>query len=142
AAGPRNPANKAPNGKPAVKADFATVKYGASALVEAPRNEVPEQPKPKGPKTGPAEPAGPTVNAVRIKGFWRENTLSQNVVSVLLKKLRENSSTFRFKFKGPNGADINLGDEQILDITVTGKPGELGLPFEITLPLAREVAIK
>ena len=35
-----------------------------------------------------------------------------------------------------------LRDEQILDITVTGKPGELGLPFEITLPLAREVAIK
>jgi hypothetical protein len=35
-----------------------------------------------------------------------------------------------------------LSDENILDITVTGKAGELGLPFEITLPLAREVSIK
>jgi hypothetical protein len=93
----------------------------------------------------PASPAAsnaPTANAVRIKGFWRENPRSQNVVSELLKNLRENSTGFRFKIKGDKGQDIVLRDEQILDITVTGKPGELGLPFEITLPLAREVAIK
>ena len=142
AAGPKNPANKAPNGKSVMKGDFTSAKYGVSSLVEAPRNEAPEQPKPKGPKAAPVESAGPAVNAVRIKGFWRENPLSQNVVSVLLKKLRDNSTSFRFKFKGPNGAEVNLSDEQILDITVTGKPGELGLPFEITLPLARAVAIK
>jgi type IV pilus assembly protein PilM len=141
AAGPKSPANKGPNGKPVVKGDFTSAKYGTSSLMEA-RNEGPAQPQPKGPKAAPAGPAAPAVNAVRIKGFWRENPLSQNVVSVLLKKLRENSNSFRFKLKGPNGADINLSDEQILDITVTGKPGELGLPFEITLPLAREVAIK
>jgi type IV pilus assembly protein PilM len=143
AAGAKTPANKAPNGKSVIKADFATTKYGASSLLEL-RSDAPPPPqgKPKGPKAAPAEPAAAAVNAVRIKGFWRENPLSQNVVSVLLKKLRENSSSFRFKLKGPNGADINLSDEQILDITVTGKPGELGLPFEITLPLARPVAIK
>jgi type IV pilus assembly protein PilM len=144
AAGAKTPANKAPNGKSVIKADFATTKYGTSSLLEL-RSDAPPPPqgKPKGgPKAAPAEPAAAAVNAVRIKGFWRENPLSQNVVSVLLKKLRENSSSFRFKLKGPNGADINLSDEQILDITVTGKPGELGLPFEITLPLARPVAIK
>ena len=82
-----------------------------------------------------------TANAVRIKGFWRTST-SQNVVSELLKNLREKSSTFRFTVPGEKGADVVLTDPQILDITVTGKAGELGLPFEITLPLAREVAIK
>jgi type IV pilus assembly protein PilM len=142
AAGPKNPANKAPNGKSVVKADFATAKYGASSLVEV-RNDSPPPPQPRGRPAPPAEqPPVAAVNAVRIKGFWRENPLSQNVVSVLLKKLRENSSTFRFSTKGPDGKEINLSDEQILDITVTGKPGELGLPFEITLPLARPVAIK
>ena len=83
-----------------------------------------------------------TANAVRIKGFWRENPKSQNVVSELLKNLRDKSSSFRFTVKDAKGADVVLSDEQILDITVTGKAGDLGLEFEITLPLAREVAIK
>lgn len=143
ASGPKTPAaNKEPNGKSVIKGDFPTAKYGSSSLVEIRTDAPAPQPKPKGPKAQPAEPAAAAVNAVRIKGYWRENPLSQNVVSVLLKKLRENSTSFRFKVKGPNGAEINLSDEQILDITVTGKPGELGLPFEITLPLARAVAIK
>jgi type IV pilus assembly protein PilM len=141
AAGPITPANKAPNGKSVVKADFATAKYGASSLVEI-RNDAAPPPQPRGRQAPPAEPSVAAVNAVRIKGFWRENPLSQNVVSVLLKKLRENSSSFRFSAIGADGKEINLSDEQILDITITGKPGELGLPFEITLPLARPVAIK
>jgi type IV pilus assembly protein PilM len=138
---PKTPGGKsAQNGKPVVRTDFATAKYGASSLVEIRIEEAAPQ---RGRK--PASPAAsnaPTANAVRIKGFWRENPRSQNVVSELLKNLRENSTGFRFKIKGDKGQDIVLRDEQILDITVTGKPGELGLPFEITLPLAREVAIK
>jgi len=59
----------------------------------------------------------------------------------LLKNLREKSSTFRFKVKDAKGETV-LTDPQILDITVVPKPGELGLPFEITLPLAREIEIK
>jgi len=82
-----------------------------------------------------------TANAVRIKGFWRSST-SQNVVSELLKNLREKSSTFRFKVKDAKGADLVLSDDRILDISVVGKPGELALPFEITLPLVREIPIK
>lgn len=130
----------AQNGKPVVRTDFATAKYGASSLVEIRIEEAAPQ---RGRKPGsPVASNAPTANAVRIKGFWRENPRSQNVVSELLKNLREKSTGFRFQIKGDKGEDIVLRDEQILDITVTGKPGELGLPFEITLPLAREVAIK
>jgi type IV pilus assembly protein PilM len=122
ALGAKSPAGKAAqNGKSVVKPDFATARYGASSL---------------------ADLQAVTANAVRIKGFWRENPRSQNVVSELLKNLREKSTGFRFTVQGAKGEQIPLRDEQILDITVTGKPGELGLPFEITLPLAREVAIK
>jgi type IV pilus assembly protein PilM len=117
--GAKPAAGKAPNGKSVIKPDFAAAKYGASSLADL-----------------------STANAVRIKGFWRENPRSQNVVSVLLKNLRDKSTSFRFKTKPANGPEVVLSDEQILDITVTGKPGELGFPFEITLPLAREVAIK
>ena len=83
-----------------------------------------------------------TINAVRIKGFWRETPKSQNVVSELLKNLRDHSTSFRFKVKDAKGAEVPLRDDQILAITVAGKAGDLGLPFEITLPLAKEVAIK
>jgi type IV pilus assembly protein PilM len=129
---PRNP-----TGKSVVKADFATTAYGASALADI----KPEQPAAQGRQPAPA-PKAVTANAIRIKGFWRETPKSQNVVSELLKTLREKSASFKFNVKGEKDADVPLTDDKILDITVAGKPGELGLPFEITLPLAREVAVK
>lgn len=129
------------NGKSVVKADFAAAKYGASSLADLRIEEAVEQPK-RGKKQAPTPSQSVTANALRIKGFWRENPRSQNVVSEMLKNLREKSTGFRFTIKGPKGEEIPLRDEQILDITVTGQPGELGLPFEITLPLAREVLVK
>lgn len=136
---PKSPAVKAAQGKSVVESDFATARFGESSLADIRMDEAPQ---PRGRQKAAAAPKAVTANAVRIKGFWRENPRSQNIVSELLKKLRENSTGFRFTVKGPKGEDMVLRDEQILDITVTGKPGELGLPFEITLPLAREVAIK
>jgi len=126
------------NGKSVVKPEFMTATYGSSSLVELKIVEEPTQ----GKRPGPAAPATATANAVRIKGFWRETARSQNVVSELLKNLRDKSTGFRFKIKDAKGAETVLNDDQILNITVAGKTGELGLPFEITLPLAREVAIK
>jgi type IV pilus assembly protein PilM len=141
ALGPEASANKkTQNGKSVIKPEFGATKYGASSLADI-RIEEPAQPQ-RGRKAAAAPSTVVTANAVRIKGFWRENPRSQNVVSILLKNLRDKSTSFRFAVKGPDGAETVLSDEQILDITVTGKPGELGLPFEITLPLAREVAIK
>lgn len=140
ALGPKSPANKTvQNGKSVVKPDFATAKFGGSSLADI---RIEPAAQPRGRQAAPPPSPEVTANAVRIKGFWRENPRSQNIVSELLKNLREKSTAFRFTVKGPNGADTVLRDEQILDITVTGKPGELGLPFEITLPLAREVAVK
>ena len=137
AAGPRGAKSEARalNGKSVIKNEFVSTAYGQTSLVDL----KPEQAAaPQGNKPGAV---AVTANAVRIKGFWRTGT-SQNVVSELLKTLREKSSTFRFKVKDPKGADIVLSDDRLLDISVVGKPGELGLPFEITLPLVREIPIK
>jgi type IV pilus assembly protein PilM len=136
ALGPKTAANKGKNGNPVVKPEFSNTTYGASSLGEL-RVDAP----PARPGLPPAA-AAPTANAVRIKGFWRENPKSQNVVSELLKNLREKSTGFRFTVKDAKGANVTLSDDQILDVTVSGKAGDLGLPFEITLPLAREVAVK
>lgn len=134
--GAKNQPAKAGQGKPLVKADFASAKYGTSSSL-APQGDQPA-----------------LANAIRIRGFWRENPRSQNVVSELLKNLREKSNSFRFTAEPPPPADarprrnapksepVTLSDEQILDITVSGAPGEFGLPFEITLPLARKVAAR
>lgn len=112
-------------GRPVIRAEFAGTSFGNSSIVIA--------------EDGPL-----TANAVRIRGFWRENPRSHNVVSDLLERLRRNgqSSLFRFALTGPNDQEVTLSDEQILEVTVTGEPGDLGLPFEITLPLAREVAFR
>jgi hypothetical protein len=141
ALGPKTAQRKEKNGMSVVKAEFGTSQFDKSALVDIKIQE----PAPTGRRPAQQAQAAPpavTANAVRIKGFWRENPKSQNVVSELLKNLRDKSTHFRFAAKDANGADVTLSDDQILDITVTGAPGELGLPFEITLPLAREVAIK
>jgi type IV pilus assembly protein PilM len=136
---PKAGASKPQNGKSIVKPEFYNTQYGATSLADI-QIAAPVQQKPK-PGAQPA-PTSVTANAVRIKGFWRENPKSQNVVSELLKNLREKSTHFQFKTKDAKGADVVLSDEQILSITVEGKPGDLGMPFEITLPLAREVKIK
>ncbi|MFZ9936967.1 MAG: Amuc_1101 family PilM-like pilus complex protein [Luteolibacter sp.] len=132
----KNQPAKAGQGKPLVKSDFASANYGTSSLL-SPQGDQP-----------------PISNAIRIKGFWRENPRSQNVVSELLKNLREKSTSFRFTAEPPAPADarparnaaksepVILSDEQILTITSSGAPGEFGLPFEITLPLARKVAAR
>jgi type IV pilus assembly protein PilM len=128
---------KTKSGKSVVKAEFPTLTYGSTALVDLKTDDAPVQAK-----KPVVAAAAATVNAVRIKGFWRATPKSQNVVSELLKNLREKSTFFRFKVKDAKGVETDLSDDRILDITVAGEPGELGLPFEITLPLVREVAVK
>ena len=146
---PKTAANaKAQNGRPVVKADFFNAQYGASSLADI---QV-EQPQPQGRAARNAPPPGPpviTANAIRIRGFWRENAKNQNVVYDLLKNLRDNSSVFKFTVQDPAAPakTINLGEDQnlgkILTISnVPEKAGDLGMPFEITLPLAREVVVK
>lgn len=133
------PGGKAESGSTVVKPEFITAAYGTSSLNDIKVNV----PPPQGRQPAQAAPAPQAkANALRIRGFWRENSKGQDVVSELLKNLREKSSAFRFSTKDAKSADIPLTDERLLDITVAGKPGELGLPFVITLPLAREVVIK
>lgn len=129
------------SGKPVVKTEFVGATYGTSSL-----NDLkPEAPSTPSPKRGAAAPvAEATANAVHIKGLWRVKE-GQAVVSDLLKNLREKSTgadaVFRFKV-GEKGKETPLGDDKILDLTVSGKADDLALPFEITLPLMREVPIK
>ncbi len=124
--------------KSIVKPDFAASTYGTSSLVDIKVDAVAI------PGKKPAAPASGivTANAIRIRGFWRDTPKKQDVVSEILKNLREKSTSFQFKIKDEKGMEVPLPDEKILDITVAGQPGDLGLPFVITLPLAREVASK
>jgi hypothetical protein len=137
---------KTQNGKSVIKGDFATAQYGTSSILEAKTPPVVVQQRGK---PAPATPAVLTANAVRIKGFWRENPKSQNAVSDLLKTLSQKSTCFRFSIPDPSDpkkttdlvGDQNLGKILTID-SVPAKPGDLGMSFEITLPLTREVAIK
>nr|MCU0748195.1 pilus assembly protein PilM [Akkermansiaceae bacterium] len=101
----KTPEARAKNGRSIVKPDFFNAAYGASSVADIKI----EQPAPKpGNKPAPPASATATANAVRIKGLWRENPKSQNLVSELLKNLREKSATFRFTTKDPKGADVVL----------------------------------
>jgi type IV pilus assembly protein PilM len=124
--------------KSIVKPDFAATTYGTSSLVDIKVDTAASTTR-----KGAAPVASvATANAIRIKGFWRDTPKKQNIVSELLKNLREKSTSFQFKVKDAKGVEVPIPDDKILDITVAGQPGELGLPFVITLPLAREVASK
>lgn len=128
----------APNGKPVVKAEYFSVPFGTSALAEI-RQENTDSPA--GGKNQTT--AAVTANAVKISGFWRENPDNQNVVSKLLKTLKEKPGSFTFQVPGPDGKPIPLKDEQILKVKLAStEGGDLAFPFEIILPLAREVRIK
>jgi len=148
AVGPKTEATKGPNGQPAIRAEFFSSSYGSSSLAEIQTDPAAQARKAANPKA-PATATGSAANAIRIRGFWRENPKSQNVVSEQLKNLREKSVVFTFTIKDPKDPKhmIDLLDDQnlgkILFITsVSNKNGELAQSFEVTLPLAREVTIK
>ena len=132
--------NKGPRN--VVNANFMQVEYGLTAL--APIRETSRGP------TRKKKPVLPTANAIRIKGYWRENPRSQNLVSDMLKQLQQNSKSFNFEVeqgRGPNAQTINLTADQyigrILSVAnVPETPEDLAQPFEIILPLSRAVAYK
>ncbi len=127
--------------KPVVAASFD--KKGSSSSIDAPP-AAPEQDNSRG--RGNNQPEAPAIeaNAILIKGFWRENPRSQGVVSDLVKRLRENTqnSSFSFSYQGANGQPAQLSDDQILKVSLTGDEGDLGFPFQLTIPLKRPVSVK
>lgn len=148
AVGPKTEATKGPNGQAAVRAEFFSATYGSSSLVEFQADPAAQARAAAAPRA-PSAHAGVTANAIRIRGFWRENPKSQNVVSEQLKNLRDKSVAFTFSIKNPKDPKhpVDLLDDQnlgkILFITsVSNKNGELAQSFDVTLPLAREVTIK
>jgi type IV pilus assembly protein PilM len=136
------PGKKEESGKSVIKSDFASATYGTSALVDVKPGQVATTPPKKG--TGAANADEVMINAVRIRGFYRGK--APNVVSDLLKNLREKSTAFKFTVMKANAKgvkeEVKLNDPEILTITNAGKGDELGLDFTITLPLTREVPVK
>jgi len=131
-------------GKPVVKDDFLTLSYGASSLANVVSVEAPASSKEKGkkPVVAAAPAATPMANAVRVRGLWRANPKNSNAVNDLINRLKE-AHHFKFKAVGPDGKEVSLPDDKIIkQLVVTPANGEFAMPFELVLPLAREVAIK
>lgn len=127
--------------RPVVKSDFKNSEGKTTSLDEAPAPDggIKQQPSrmPNQPKAISA------ANAIAIKGFWRENTQNQNIVSQCLENLRKNSTSFRFSSKS-GGKDVPLTDAQVI-IKLSSKAEkeeDLAFPFEIILPLKNPVAVR
>ncbi|MGJ8633875.1 MAG: Amuc_1101 family PilM-like pilus complex protein [Luteolibacter sp.] len=142
----------APVGEPApklnvvVKDNFDSKSNNESSIESPPAPVKPVQSK-KNKKSKRAKlvekPAGPMANAILIKGFWRENSRSQNLVTDLLARLRENTEIFTFDVTDEKGEVTTLGDERISQVqTGAREDGDLAFSFSIVLPLAKPVQIK
>ena len=123
----------------AVKSSSAKSERTESAIEKPPATEAAN---PRQARNQKPQETAVTSNAIRIKGFWRENASNQDIVSQLVKKLRENTKSFKFSVQDPAGKQVILSDDQILKVTLTGPEGDLGFPFELTLPLARPVVVR
>lgn len=129
--------------RPVVKSDFASNANNVSGIADPPEPPEGERLHAGGNRGKQVAAPAPVANAIQIRGFWRENSRSQNIVSDILKRLRENSESFRFTTK-VQGKEVPLSDEQLikrLSSTVETE-GDLAFRFEITLPLARPVAVR
>jgi len=147
-----NPTDPEKKGKSVVKADFPTANYGVSSLENV---KVETAAKGKVVKGAPAAPEiTPTANAVRIKGFWRDNPRAGNLVYDLLKRLRADPQHFKFEAMTVPAKDakgvvkgkselVSLKDEQIVKQLESAPAAEdFAAPFELIIPLSREVPIK
>lgn len=129
--------------RPVVKSDFASNANNVSGISDPPEPPESERPRPGGNRAKQVVAPAPVANAIQIRGFWRENPRSQNVVSDILKRLRDNSESFRFTTK-VQGKEVPLSDEQLIKrlSSTVDTEGDLAFRFEITLPLARPVAVR
>lgn len=137
--------DKSKAGKSVVRSEFPASQYGAAGL-EAIKVDVPlvrGKPDPK------AAEITPTANAIRITGYWRANSRSGNVIYDLLKRLRAKPEHFVFEAyevdaKGKKAAKPSpLEDSQIVKKLESAPAAEdFAAPFELVIPLSREVPIK
>jgi len=155
AIGLRTEATKGPNGQSVIRPEFFSSTDSSTSLADIQVDPAAQARKPANPKA-PGIGTTITANAIRVRGFWRENPESQNVVSKQLKSLqkksqdRKESAVFNFTIADPKDPkhmidlldDKYLGKILIITAVSTARNGELAQPFEITLPLAHEVNIK
>lgn len=135
-------------GKSVVRNEFAASSAGTSSLADI-QIEAPQTPA-RGRKSAVSPAATQvTANAIRIRGFWRENPKSQTLVYELIKNLRAKSTRLRFTIPDPQNPkqEIDLVDDKNLNriltiASVAAKPGDLAQAFELTIPLSREVPVK
>ena len=134
------------NGTPIVRDDLGGNLFGTTGLgVLPPPPAAPSSTPVKGrPVVAPVAPKLPGINAVRVHGLWRpSNAEGQKIVYTLLARLREKPAAFRFTAPDAQGKQQPLKDEQIvIQITTTSEKGEFALPFDMVLPLSREVPFK
>ena len=124
-----NPLDDKQAGKSIVKTDFVRAAFGTPSI-EAPKGG------------GEGQQAKAVANAVRIKGFWRDNPRKSNVVFDLLNKLKENAkggSHYRFGV-WKDEKQVPLEDKQLVPrLDAAPETGQFAATFEIVLPLSTEV---
>ncbi|MFU8892836.1 MAG: Amuc_1101 family PilM-like pilus complex protein [Luteolibacter sp.] len=128
-------------GTSVVRANFPSTAFRASPLANVQLGT----PEPAGGARRPqAAPPKPTINAVRVTGFWRDNPRGQNVVSEIVNSIKERSSMFRFTTVDARGKETPLDEKDIITEiqTVAQADGDLAYRFQVILPLAREIAIR
>lgn len=136
------PGEKKSAGTSVVRANFPATTFRTSPLVNIQIGS--PEPAVRGRLAPAATPKKPTINAVRLTGFWRENPRGQNVVADIVAAIRERSSMFRFTKVDEKGKEIPLDEKEIITEiqTVATGEGDLAFRFQIVLPLAREIAIR
>lgn len=137
--------DKSKAGKSIVRGEFASNEYGSSGLQDV-KVELPAPARGARAKLPAVEPT-PTANAVRIRGFWRDNPRGSNLVYDLLKRLRAEPQHFSFTALDtpPKGkpVSVELKDEQLVKQLESAPADEdFAAPFELVIPLSREVPIK
>lgn len=109
-----------------VSKGFKDISYGSPATkpIAEPSNKKPQA-------------QASLINAVRIKGYWRNNPKGQQVVFEILERIKESTgSSFTLLFNGKE-----LDDGEILSIQSVINEDEISAPFIMTLPLANPVSV-
>ena len=103
--------------------DYASIKYGESAMAQINMEALPDREKPQKPKAG-ASPKSPKITAIRVKGFWRDKD-GHKEVDELIDRLRSGSKYF----------DVMPTQQTIVEKPTDLKRDAYAARFEIILPL-------
>ena len=128
------------SGSTRVRVNFPATTYGMSSLDTSRRDDLEEMEDPR--RRSNQVQKAPAINAIRIRGFWRDSELDHNAVNKIVDRIRESKDgVFNLQIETAGKTEAMKDDEILATFTTAIPDMDLAATFTMILPLRKELPL-